>query len=106
MGTPLVSIRSDWMGGRMSSAMLKAIGREDWIAETVEEFADKVHALATRTEDFVSLKNGVRNSFLASELFDGEGLARAFKNTFIDMVRQKQLFSPSKTTNGPSQEAI
>jgi hypothetical protein len=85
MGTPLMSVGSDWMG----SVMLKAIGREDWISETVEEFADKVHALATRTEDFGSLKNGALSSFFVSGLFDGEGLAHALEDGFIDMSRQK-----------------
>ncbi|MSO99083.1 MAG: hypothetical protein EXR11_12840 [Rhodospirillaceae bacterium] len=53
MGTPLVALRGNWMGARMTSAMVKALGYEQWVAETP---ADYVRILSELAADKAALK--------------------------------------------------
>ncbi|MGA9665280.1 MAG: tetratricopeptide repeat protein, partial [Gallionella sp.] len=44
MGVPLIALEGNWMGGRMTSTMLKALGKPEWIARDEEEYAAIVAA--------------------------------------------------------------
>ena len=41
-GVPVVTLRGDSYGSRFGASILKAAGREEWIAGSVEEYVEKV----------------------------------------------------------------
>ncbi|MFC3228997.1 tetratricopeptide repeat protein [Marinibaculum pumilum] len=45
-GVPMVSLRGTRYSGRMAAAVLTALGRVDWVAETPEQFVDIAVAMA------------------------------------------------------------
>jgi predicted O-linked N-acetylglucosamine transferase (SPINDLY family) len=75
MGTPVVAMRGDWMGGRMSSSMLKALGQSDWIAENAEQYASIVRTVAATKPGRLAAKEALRSQVLCSPLCDGRALA-------------------------------
>lgn len=86
MATPLVALRGDWMGGRMSSAMLKALGHPEWIADTPDEYVAVVERLVADRKRLRGHKKTLRTEMLASPLCDGKSLAAALENAFVRMV--------------------
>ncbi len=86
MATPLVALRGDWMGGRMSSAMLKALGHPEWIAETPKDFVEIAARLAADRDGLTAIKRSLRAEMLASPLCDGRSLARALEDAFFRMA--------------------
>ena len=86
MGAPLVSLESDWMGGRMGSAILRALGRPEWVARTEEEYVAIVTALARDVEGRRAMRREQRALMAASPLCDAQGLARALEDAFEEML--------------------
>ena len=86
MGVPLVAMRGDWMGARLTSSMLKALGRPEWIAETRSEYVQILQNLAADRPALVALKQQLRAQVLASELCDQRGLANDLEAAFRGMV--------------------
>ena len=86
MGVPLVAMRGDWMGARLTSSMLKALGRPEWIAETKGEYVQILQKLAADRPALAKLKQQLRAQVLASELCDQQGLARDLGAAFGGMV--------------------
>lgn len=93
MGTPLVALRGDWMGGRLTASMLKALGRAEWVADNTEEFVAIVTRLTADRQALRSLRHGLRQQVLASRLCDGAGMGRAMDEALAGMAlyHNKQL---------------
>lgn len=87
MGTPLVALRGDWMGGRLTASILKGLGRPEWVAETTEEFVAIVTRLTADRQALRSLRHGLRQQVLASRLCDGAAMARAMDDALAGMAR-------------------
>lgn len=89
MGVPLLAIQTDWMGGRMSSSALSALGREDWITRDLTAFAAKATELAA---DIMlqpnQLKQQLHRQVRASDLWDGASLCRSLELAFVQMLEQ------------------
>ena len=85
MGAPIVTLEGNWMGGTMAASVLKALGHSEWIAHSEEEFVSIVCSLAGDVEKRKQLRETQRARVAASELCDGEGLARAFEEAFEAM---------------------
>jgi protein O-GlcNAc transferase len=86
MGVPLVAIRGGCTSARMSSAILRGLGRPEWIADSPERFGAIVAGLCA---DLATLRQGkaaLRQDVLASPLFDGADLSRALEQAFLAMV--------------------
>ena len=97
MGVPLVAMRGNWMGARLTSSMLKALGRPEWIAENRREYVEILKSFAADRAALSAIKQSLRAEVLASELCDQRGLARDLGAAFGGMVeilkqeRQEQL---------------
>ncbi len=85
MGVPLVALEGSRVSGRMAASILKALGKPEWVAQTEEEYVAIVSELVNDTEGRAKLRKSLRASMLASELCDGEGLARALEEAFEAM---------------------
>ena len=86
MGVPLVAMRGNWMGARLTSSMLKALGRPEWIAEDRGEYVQILQTLAADRAALAAIKQSLRAEVLASELCDQRGLARDLGAAFGGMA--------------------
>jgi predicted O-linked N-acetylglucosamine transferase (SPINDLY family) len=86
MGTPLIALRGGWMGARMSSAMLKALGKPEWIANSPAEFAAIIVGLAADLPRLKGYRKTLRAEMLASPLCDGNTLAANVEAAFVRMI--------------------
>lgn len=89
MGVPLVAIRGDCTSARMSSAILRGLGRPEWISETPERFAAIVADLCSDPTALRRNKPTLQQQVLASPLFDGADLASALQEAFEAIVESK-----------------
>ncbi len=85
MGVPLVALEGDWSGGRMGGTVLKALGRPEWVAGSVDEYASIVAALSRDVEWRKSIRKTQRAGMATSPLCDGRGLACALQEAFEAM---------------------
>jgi predicted O-linked N-acetylglucosamine transferase (SPINDLY family) len=88
MGVPLVAMRGNWMGARLTATMLKALGRPEWIAESRAEYVQILQSLAADRLALAAIKPTLRAEVLASELCDQRGLARDLGAAFGGMVER------------------
>jgi predicted O-linked N-acetylglucosamine transferase (SPINDLY family) len=86
MGVPLVAYRGPTMAARMSSSLVRALGRPDWIGETPEEIADRVAALCADLPTLRQEKPVRQQAALASVLFDGGDLCNCVQDLFQSVV--------------------
>jgi protein O-GlcNAc transferase len=75
MGVPLITLEGDWVGGRMANAVLRTLGKPEWVAQSEDEYVSIISALARNVELRKSLRKTQRALMAASELCDGKGLA-------------------------------
>lgn len=86
MGVPLVAIRGGCTSARMSSGILRGLGRPEWIAETPERYGEIVAALCANLQHLRAGKEALRQELLASPLMDGADLSSALEQAFTAMV--------------------
>jgi hypothetical protein len=94
MGVPLVAIRGGCTSARMSSAILRGLGRPEWIAETPGQFGAIVAGLCADLPALRAGKQSLREEVLASPLFDGADLCRALEQAFQAMAAQTKEKAP------------
>ncbi len=85
MAVPLVALEGNWSGGRIASSALKALGREEWIAQTEEEYVSIVRTLVEDVKYRKEIRKTQRARMAASPLCDADGLARAIRDAFEAM---------------------
>jgi len=85
MGVPLVALEGNWSGGRIASSALRAFGREEWIAQTEEEYVSIVRTLVEDVKYRKEIRKTQRARMAASPLCDADDLARAIKDAFEAM---------------------
>jgi predicted O-linked N-acetylglucosamine transferase (SPINDLY family) len=85
MGVPLVALEGSWSGGRIASSALRALGREEWIAQSEEQYVSIVRSLIEDVQSRVQSRKTQRARMAASPLCDAKGLARAFEDAFEAM---------------------
>jgi predicted O-linked N-acetylglucosamine transferase (SPINDLY family) len=85
MSVPMVALEGTWMGGRIGSGVLKALGHAEWVAQDEEEYASIVSSLARDVELRKRLRPGQRARMAASPLCDARGLTRCLEDAFIAM---------------------
>lgn len=75
MGTPLMSISSSWIGGRLSHSIMYSLFGDSWIASTTDEYVEKLHYHLSDLPSFRANTLARRSLFLDSELCDYNSLA-------------------------------
>lgn len=84
MGVPVITLRGDRIVGRMSAAMLHAIGSPQWIARTEQEYVDIATVYACRS-NLTDLRMGQREHMRSSSYCDGDRMARDLGEAFRGM---------------------
>jgi len=94
MGVPLVAIRGGCTSARMSAAILRGLGRPEWIAESPQQFGAIVAGLCADLPALRAGKQALREEVLASSLFDGPDLCRALESAFEAMAAGQKKCPP------------
>ena len=71
--------------GRVGATILHGIGRDEWMADSEEEYLDKLVALATDLPALAATRAGLRQQMAASALCNGEDFARRMELTYQQM---------------------
>jgi predicted O-linked N-acetylglucosamine transferase (SPINDLY family) len=87
MGTPLMAIRGDRMASRMSTSVVCGFGRPEWVAETSEQFANRVAILCEDLPRLRAEKSGRQKNMQNSLLFDGADLAGQVEDALLAVAR-------------------
>ena len=85
MGLPVVSLRDRPSMGRVGATILHGIGRDEWIADTEEQYLDKLVALASDIPALASIRAGLREQMQNSPLCNGEDFARRMESAYRQM---------------------
>lgn len=94
MGIPYVTLADRVSVGRIGSAILHGLGRDEWIANTEEEYVDKLVALAEDPESLASIRAGLRDQMINSPLMNASGFTRkvekAYREMFVKWCQEEQ----------------
>ena len=88
MGVPVITLAGRAHAGRVGVSLLTAVGLEDLIAETPDEYAAIARRLADDLDRLSALRSDLRSRMTASPLCDQAGLAKTVKNAYRTMWRR------------------
>ena len=88
MAVPVIGLKGDRMASLMTTSMLNAIGRPEWIAHSEAEYIDKVVALARDVEQRKAIRSSQRSRMASSPLCDARGLAMSLENAYSEMFER------------------
>jgi predicted O-linked N-acetylglucosamine transferase (SPINDLY family) len=90
MGLPFVSLAGRPSVGRIGSAILHGVGHPEWIADSEDDYVEKVLALAADLPALAHLRANLRAQMQASRLMDEAGFARTVEAAYQDMFTRWQ----------------
>ena len=85
MGNPFITYSNRPSVGKIGASILTALGREEWIANSEQEYVDKVVALATNTEKLSTIRRSLRKEMQASPIMDHKGFVHELEQTYQSM---------------------
>jgi predicted O-linked N-acetylglucosamine transferase (SPINDLY family) len=85
MGVPVVTLAGPCYAGRLSASKLVAVGLDDLITSSREDYIKKVVSLAHDPDRRAELRVNLRDTMARSPLCDGEGLARTMETAYETM---------------------
>lgn len=86
MGVPVVTLRGDRHVSRASASILTAIGRQDWVAGSQDEYVKIAAGLAADAELRGRERGTLRERMRGSPLCDAAGYTRALEALFTSWV--------------------
>ena len=78
MGVPVVTLIGDRHAARVSASLLAAIGRQDLVAQSPDDYVAAAVRLANDRDMLAELRSGLRSSMRQSPLLDDVGYADRF----------------------------
>jgi predicted O-linked N-acetylglucosamine transferase (SPINDLY family) len=88
MGVPTLTLRmARGMYGHNGELVMKSVGLDDWVTESVDEYRERAIAFAGNPEWLLSLRASLRQALLSSPLCAAERFARNLEVAFHGMVR-------------------
>lgn len=85
MGLPVLSLADRPSVGRFGASILKAIGKEQWLASSADDYIEKAVALAQDIGALEQERAGLRGAMARSSLLDHEGFARTMETAYRTM---------------------
>jgi protein O-GlcNAc transferase len=85
MGLPVVSLRDRPSMGRVGALILHGMGRDEWIADTEQDYLDKLVALASDVSALAVIRAGLREEMRNSRLCDASDFTRRMEATYRQM---------------------
>jgi predicted O-linked N-acetylglucosamine transferase (SPINDLY family)/glycosyltransferase involved in cell wall biosynthesis len=94
MGCPVVTRAGKTHVSRVGVSLLNAVGLQEFIADTREDYIEKAVALAGRTERLEELRVGMRERLRQSVLMDEKRFVQGFEKALIEMATLGGLMRP------------
>ena len=85
MGNPFVTYANRPSVGRIGASILTALGREEWIANSEQEYVDKVTALASNVGKLTTIRSSLRKEMETSPIMDHKGFVGELEKTYQSM---------------------
>lgn len=86
MGVPVVTLAGKRHGARFGYSILKNIGLDECISETLEEYVAKAVALARNKVKLDTLHKTLRNRMMDSPIMDGKKYIEDIENAYLKML--------------------
>lgn len=83
MGVPMIALEGDWHGARVGVSLVRAVGLDDLVAKTPNEYAEVASRLARDQSRLADLRRTLRTRMQQSPLGDAKGLAHRFEKAVI-----------------------
>ena len=87
MGVPIITLMGESHAGRVSGSILSRVGLDEFIANDIDAYIEKVVMLSRKTERLSFLRDTLRERVAASPLCDGPGFSRILEYTYREMWR-------------------
>lgn len=97
MGIPFVTLAGRPSVGRLGSSILRGIDHAEWIADSEEEYVQKVVALASDLPRLAQLRSNLRAEIQASALMDEAGFAQKVEAAYREMFARWAAKAPTLT---------
>jgi predicted O-linked N-acetylglucosamine transferase (SPINDLY family) len=94
MGVPVLTLAGESHAARAGSSILRAAGREEWVASRTGEFIDKAATLAGDPVLLSRHRAGLRAQLRASELMNVEQFDRALEEHYLQMLARDSVRAP------------
>jgi len=101
MGIPYITYANRPGVGRIGGSILTGINRNDWIANSVEEYIEKTVTLASDIPGLRSIRAELRNTVKESSLMNDKAFAYAVEDAFQAMFK-KWVNTKHNTNSKPS----
>lgn len=88
MGVPVLTLAGVRNASRMGVSLLNAVGMQDWIAETPEQYVTIATKMAADLPHLASLRAGLRERMAVSPLCDGKSFATKVEAAYRAMWRK------------------
>lgn len=87
MGVPLIAICGETTSGRMSTSVVSAAGRNDLIANSIDDFARIASKLANNYKQIRADKSTMQQDIRSGILFDEQRISRDFYGTIRQLTK-------------------
>jgi predicted O-linked N-acetylglucosamine transferase (SPINDLY family) len=98
LSVPLVTLTGNKIASRLSSGILEIAGFPELIANTKDEYINKLVDLAKNPERIVNYKKNIREKYLNSAAADMKSFSKDFFNGLRDLWEQKIIELKNKQT--------
>ena len=95
MGIPVITLAGRRYAGQISASKLMAVGLNDLITHTKQEYIDKAISLAYDPERRINLRSNLRKQMAKSPLCNGDSLANAIENAYLEMWKNLTSLAPN-----------
>jgi predicted O-linked N-acetylglucosamine transferase (SPINDLY family) len=85
MGVPVVTAVGATPVSRSAASILVALGLDDWVAPSIDDFVDLAVARASDHQSIVSLRHSLRPRMQASPLMDEARFVRDLEAAYREM---------------------
>ena len=89
MGNPFITYSNRIGVGKIGAGILTALGREEWIAYSEQEYVDKAVALATDKEKLTTIRSSLRKEMETSPIMDHKDFVIKLEQTYQSMWKDK-----------------
>ena len=92
MGNPFITYSNRIGVGKIGAGILTALGREEWIAYSEQEYVDKAVTLATDKEKLTTIRSSLRKEMEISPIMDHKGFVKKLEKVYKQMWEDNQLY--------------
>ena len=85
MGVPCITLRGDCHAQNVGASLLSAVGLDDWIASTEDDYVEIARSAASDLAALAALRAGLRERLLTSPLCNGAEFVESLEDAYEDM---------------------